>query len=87
MGLIQIYIILALATAFTALLGFFYPVLKEAKQKGISNMLIDSPFIACATFAIVAFVMAPLQSSSIIFPVHGEYFRAGLQRAVEKPDE
>lgn len=87
MVLIQFYAVFAIATALTALFGVFLPVLQEARAKGLSNVLIDSPILASVIFVGVTLVLAPFVVSSLIFPHHAELFRTGLQRAVEKPDE
>ena len=87
MVLIQIYFILAITTALTAWWGFFRPLLKEARGKGIRNVLIESPITSGIIFITISTVLAPLLVSPIVFPLHGEYFRLGLQRVIEKPDE
>ena len=87
MVLIEFYAVLAIATALTALFGVFIPVLQEARAKGISNTLTDSPVIGCVIFFCVTLVLAPFVVSSLIFPHHAELFRAGLQRTIEKPDD
>lgn len=87
MVLIEFYLVFALATALTALFGIFVPVLKEAKGKGVSNLLVDSPILASLIFFGVTLILAPFVVSSLIFPHHAELFRAGLQRTVEQPDD
>ena len=87
MVLIEFYAIFAIATALTALFGVFIPVVQEARQKGLSNTLIDSPIIASIIFVAVTIILAPFVVSSLIFPHHAELFRIGLQRAVERPDD
>jgi len=87
MVLIEFYVIFAIATALTALAGIFWPLLREAKNKGISNTLVDAPVIASIIFVCVTLILAPFVVSSLIFPVHAEMFRVGLQRVVEQPDD
>lgn len=87
MVVIEFYLAFAIATAFTALFGIFIPVIREAKAKGLSNLLIDSPVLASIIFLGVTLVLAPFVVSSLIFPHHAELFRSGLQKAVEKPDD
>lgn len=87
MVLIQFYAIFAIATALTALFGIFLPLLQEAKKKGLSNVLIDSPIISSVIFVGVTLVLAPFVISSLVFPVHGELFRLGLQKVIERPDD
>jgi len=87
MVLIEIYSILALTTALTAWWGFFRPLLNEARDKGISNVLIDSPVLSSSIFIAISFILAPFLVSAIMFPLQGEYFRTGLKRVIEKPDE
>lgn len=86
MVVIEFYLAFALATAFTALFGVFIPVMNEARKKGLSNTLIDSPILASIIFLGVTTVLAPFVVSSLIIPYHAELFRTGLQKAVEKPD-
>lgn len=87
MVLIELYLVFAITTALVSLLGVFWPVLREAKSKGISNLLVDSPVLASVIFFGVTVVLAPFVVSSLLFSAHAELFRLGLQRAVEKPDE
>lgn len=87
MVLIEIYFFLAITTALTTWWGFFRPLLNEARDKGVNNVLTESPIIASIIFITISTALAPFLISAIIFPLHGEYFRLGLQRVIEKPDE
>lgn len=86
MVLIQLYVIFAVATALTAWWGFFKPLLAEARDAGVKNALVESPVIAHCIFILVSFVLAPFIISALIFPMHGEYFRIGLQRVIQESD-
>lgn len=87
MALIEFYAIFAIATALTALVGVFWPLLKEARSKGISNTLVDAPVLSSIIFVCITIVLAPFVISSLVFPSHSETFRLGLQRVVEQPDD
>lgn len=87
MELIQLYAVAAVATALVTLLFVFIPVLREAKAKGVSNALVESPIIACITYTCVTTLLAPFVISAVIYPPHAELFRVGLQRVIEQPDE
>lgn len=86
MVLIQLYVIFAIATGLTVWWGFFRPLVADAKSKGISNTLVDSPVLAGSIFIIVTTILAPFVVSSLLFPLHGEYFKLGLQRVIEESD-
>lgn len=87
MGLIQAYVIVAVATALVTLFFVFLPLLRQAREKGISNVLVDSPFIAGITYFCVTAILAPFVISVIFYRPHAEMFLIGLQRAIEQPDD
>lgn len=87
MGLIELYAIFAIATALTALVGFYLPLVKEARNSGIENVLTDSLFLGSIIFILVTLVLAPFVVPALISPAQGDMFRIGLKKAIEKPDE
>lgn len=87
MVLIQLYVIFAISTAITTWWGFFRPLISEAKSKGISNTMVDSPVLSGCVFIGVTTVLAPFVVSALLFPLHGEYFKVGLQRVIEESDD
>lgn len=84
--ILQLYVIFALSTAITTWWGFFRPLVSEAKAKGISNIMVDSPVLSGCVFMIVTTILAPFVVSALLFPLHGEYFKLGLQRVIEESD-
>lgn len=87
MVLIQIYFAFAFATAITAWWGFFKPSLDEARRKGVNNVMIESPILSSLIFIIITTILAPFVISALVSPLHGEYFRIGLQRVLEESDK
>lgn len=87
MAIIEYYLIFSITTALVSLFGFYLPVLKEAKARGVNNVLTSSPILGSLIYLAVTTVLAPFVFPATILPAQGQMFRVGLERAVYKSDE
>lgn len=87
MELIELYVIFATATAIIALFTFYIPLVKEARANGVSNVLTESMLLSSLIFFFVTVVLAPFVFPATIIPSQADQFRAGLKRAINRPEE
>lgn len=83
-NLILYYVIFALATAITATLELFWPVLSAIKLYAPELLVIKHRFMTLASLMLLAFVAAPLVFLPCIVPSMGERFRKSLQLSLEQ---
>ena len=80
------YLLFALSTSITACYVWFWPILQQAKVKGISNALTKAPVLAILVFIVVTTLVAPVIVLPLIVPDMGESFARGLERELMKQD-
>lgn len=87
MGLIEYYIIFALATSLFALIDIYYPILKQAMSDGVLNALTLNPKLSCFVYVCITTIIAPLVFLPILIPSLNERFRDGITKTVYEPDQ
>ena len=86
MGLIEYYLIFALATSLFALIDVFYPILKAAKADGVVNALTENPNLSYFVYVCITTIVAPLVILPVLVPGLNERFRQGIKKTVYAPD-
>lgn len=82
MGLIEYYLIFALATSLSTWYEFFWPALLEAKQQGIYNEFTEYPTLSSIIYIIISTVTAPVLVVTMLSSAKAEQFRNGLRQAI-----
>ena len=78
MGLIEGYILFALATTIAALYELFIPVINSLSLTHSEIQVIQHKWITLATFTCITLVVAPMMLLPCIVPSMGERFRKSL---------
>jgi|LakMenEpi03Aug12_release.lakeMendotaPanAssembly.Ray.scaffolds.fasta_scaffold127660_3 hypothetical protein len=78
MGLIEGYILFALATTIAALYELFIPVINSLSLTHPEIQVIQHKWITLATFTCITLVVAPMMLLPCIVPSMGERFRKSL---------
>lgn len=86
MGLIEYYIIFALATSLACCYEFFWPTIVEAKDLGISNEFTEYPKLSCFIYICISTIMAPILVLPLLSSVKAEQFKNGLRNAIFNKD-
>ena len=84
MSFIEYYIIFALTTSIFALFDVFIPVLAEATEAGVSNVLIQNPKLSCFVYFCLTTIIAPLVFLPILVPSMSVRFRESMLRVVSE---
>lgn len=84
MGLIEFYIIFALATGITSWYLFYAPAFKEAKLLNAESESLKHPVFSGIVYIILATLVAPVIFPPIIFTKTGERFKNGLLNSLLK---
>lgn len=87
MGLIEYYLIFALATSLFALLDIFYPTMKQAQAEGVDNTLTQNPKLSYFVYLCITTIIAPLVFLPLLVPSLNERFREGIAKTVYAEDE
>ena len=82
MGLIEYYIIFALATAIAADLGLYRPSLMVITATNPENALAQHPHIGAMVFFCVSLVMAPVIIVPVLVPSIGSRFCHSFEQSV-----
>lgn len=83
----EYYIIFALATAIFALIDIFIPVLREARDFGIKNVLTENPKLSYFVYFCITAIIAPMVVLPILVPSMNVRFRASLATMVNEQEE
>lgn len=75
MGLIECYLLFAIATALAACYELFWPVLSSLRITHPELPVLQNMWISMPVFFLVAFVMAPLTILPCVVPSMGTRFR------------
>jgi hypothetical protein len=84
MGLIEYYLIFALATSIMALIDVFLPTLNQARRDGISNVLTDNPKLSVFVYLVITTIIAPLILLPLLVPSMNTRFRNSLANTVRE---
>ena len=86
MGVIEYYIIFALATAIAACYEFLIPLINEARDEGIKNSLTTNKWLSCFIYISISTIVAPFLIIPVLFPGPAKSFREGLAKIVFEED-
>ena len=84
MGLIEGYILFALATTIAALYELFVPVVNSLSLTHPEIQVIQYKWITLSTFTCITLIVAPLLLLACIVPSMGERFRKSLWETLVK---
>lgn len=87
MGLIEYYIIFALATGISSCYEFLVPAVAKAKEAGVVNTFTESTWLCYVIYTITTAICAPLTILPIVFSNSNNSFRAGMDRVVMEQNE
>ena len=85
--MLEYYIIFALATSIFALIDVFMPVLKEAKEFGVRNVLTENPKLSYFVYFCISTIIAPMLVIPLLVPSMNIRFRASLANLVNEQEE
>lgn len=83
----EYYIVFALTTAIFALIDIFMPVLREARDFGVKNVLTENPKLSCFVYLCITAIIAPLVVLPVLVPSMNVRFRASLANMVNEQEE
>ena len=87
MELIGYYLLFAFSISISACYLWFWPLIQEAKNKGIENTFTKYPFLSAVIYTLICAITAPM----LILPMFSEemanHFRNGMNREILKSDE
>ncbi len=86
MELIGYYLLFAFSIAISACYFWFWPVLSEAKQTGVSNSFTEYPKLSTVVYVLVSAAVAPLLLPPMFSQAMAERFEAGLRKEILKTD-
>ena len=86
MGVIEYYIIFALATAIAACYEFLIPLINEARDEGVKNSLTTNKWLSCFIYISISAIVAPFLIIPVLFPGPAKSFREGLAKIVFEED-
>jgi hypothetical protein len=86
MGVIEYYIIFALATAIAGCYEFLLPLINEAKAAGVTNSLTTNKWLSCFVYIMISTIVAPFLIIPVLFPGPAKNFREGLAKIVFEED-
>ena len=85
--MLEYYIIFALATSIFALIDIFMPVLREAREFGVRNVLTENPKLSYAVYFCISTLIAPLIILPVLVPSMNARFRNSLANLVNEQEE
>jgi len=86
MDLIGYYLLFAFSTSLTACYVWFWPILKQAKEKGVENVLTKAPVLGIIVYILVTALIAPVIVLPLLVPSMSDNFVRGLERELMKKD-
>lgn len=86
MGLIELYIIFALATAISSWYLFYMPAFRQAKLMQATTETLNHPIFASLVYIFISAIFAPFVFPPIIFTGAGERFKQGLLNSMLSED-
>jgi hypothetical protein len=86
MDVMGYYLLFAFSTSLTACYSWFWPILSNARNKGVTNSLTKSPVLSIVIYILITTVIAPIIVFPILIPKMGESFARGLERELLKSD-
>lgn len=82
----MLYAIFALATAATAVVLLFHPVIKQIIKENPESTVSSNKVVSYATLFTISLLVAPLLFIIVIIPELGERFKESLEQSLSAPD-
>ena len=86
MELIKYYIIFAFSISISSCYLWFWPLIKEAKNKSIVNGFTKHPVLSSTIYIIISSVVAPMLVLPMFNEDMAEGFKSGLRKEISKAD-
>lgn len=86
MELIGYYLLFAFSIAIAACYLWFWPLVQQARNKGVQNSFTQYPLISTVVYVLVSAIVAPLLLPPMLSEAMAQRFQIGLQREIFKQD-
>lgn len=86
MELIGYYLLFAFSTSITACIFWFWPLVQQAREAGVTNTFTEYPKTSTVVYVLISTVVAPLLLPAMLSDKMAQRFSAGLAREILKPD-
>lgn len=86
MELIGYYALFAFSISIAATYLWFWPLIQEAKAKGITNSFTNFSILSTIIYILLSAVVAPFLVLPMFSEAMAERFKHGLQNEILKPD-
>lgn len=86
MELIKYYTIFALSISISSWYLWFWPLIKEAKDKNIINGFTKYPILSSTIYILLSAVVAPMLVLPMFNEDMAEGFKSGLRKEISKAD-
>lgn len=80
------YIIFAVSTGIVSCRYLLYPVVQQARERGIKNVFTNNTSIAYAVYILISMVIAPVMVLPLLVNSASDNFKRGLERTVLEQD-
>lgn len=84
MSFIEYYIIFALTTSIFSLIDVFIPVLMEARENSIENVLTENPKLSCFVYFCLIILTAPLVVIPMVVPSMNYRYRDSIAKIIKE---
>lgn len=84
MSLFELYLIFALATSIFGLIDVFIPILQEARNFGVVNVLTENPKLSYFVYFCLTALMAPIIVLPMLVPSMNARFRDSMTKIVNE---
>lgn len=86
MGLIEYYLIFALATGIACWYEFYWPVMQEARTAGVINVVTSNPLLSSVVYIVMSTIIAPVLIIPFLSTRKSELFKEGLRKSIFEED-
>lgn len=87
MELIGYYALFAFSTSITACIFWFWPLVQQARQAGITNTFTQNPKTSTVIYVLISALVAPLLLPPMFSENMAQKFSSGLAREILKSGE
>ena len=87
MELIGYYALFAFSTSITACIFWFWPLVKQAREAGITNTFTQNPKTSTVIYVLISAIVAPLLLPPMFSENMAQKFSSGLAREILKSGE
>lgn len=82
-----LYAMFCATTAITCIISFWNPVVREARENGTNNTLVDRVLPTTFIYFCLSFVFAPAMFVILFNQSMSHHYMIGLKKIIEEPDE